>query len=129
MFLFFLVAMFVIVCFVGRDRIEFQVALNKAFYYSEHGEYELEVREYDKLIEQNPEIYELYVNKAIALANSNKINEAISVFKKAESLNSSDPELYYNIAHLYDIIKDDELYQFYIEKGKVLEFQQNVEEE
>ena len=123
-----LILILVTVCIVGREKIEFQLMLNRAFYYSEKGDYEAEIRGYDKLIKQEPEIYELYVNKAIALANNNNIYDALSTFQEAELLNNNDPELYYNMAHLYEIIKDDEMYQFYMQKGTALEFQQNVRE-
>ena len=37
-------------------------------------------------------------------------------------------EISYYMAHLYEIIENDELYQFYREKGMKLEFEQSVRE-
>ena len=113
----------------GKEEIEFHFSANKAFYYLENGEYILAAEEFDTLISMRPNIYELYINKAVALANSEKYEDALKTFLEAEKINNSDPELYYNLAHLYDITGNEELKQACIEKGTELLFVKNIGEE
>lgn len=70
----------------------------------EKGNKEEAVKEYNSMIEKEPDVYELYVNKAIILAEMNNYDGALAIFKEAETINSNDPELYYNMAHLYNLI-------------------------
>lgn len=116
-------------CFLGKDEIAFHFSLNKAFYYMEHYEYQQAVTEYTSLIKQKPEVYELYINKAVALANLEQYDDALKTFKQAENINSMDPELYYNLAHLYDIMGEKELEQECLDKGTELTFEANTKEE
>jgi len=116
-----LISLLGIVCFFERDELVFHFSLNKAYYYSEHEQYENAIREYDSLIEMKPDVYELYVNKAILLATHGEYDEALTVFGQAESLNNADPELYYNLAHLYELMGNEEMYQQFVDKGAQLE--------
>ena len=121
-----------ILCFFARDAISFQFSLNKAFYYSEHEEYEEyenAIAEYDSLIAQKPDLYELYVNKAIMQANAGRYDEAIATFSYAETLNDNDPELYYNMAYLYDMVGNTDMYEQCLNKGTALEFENSLKGE
>lgn len=113
------------VCFVARDKIAFQISLNRAYYYMENGNNEEAVKEYNSMIEKEPNVYELYVNKAIILAEMNDYDKALATFKEAEVINSNDPELYYNMAHLYNLIGNKTLEEECIEKAASLEFNTN----
>ena len=114
---------------LGKDEIAFHFSLNKASYYLENSDYVEAVDEFDALISQRPDMYELYINKAIALANLEKYEDALNTFRKAETINSTDPELYYNLAHLYDIMGEETLKQECIDKGTELTFEMNMREE
>lgn len=91
----------------------------------ENGNNEEAVKEYNSMIEKEPNVYELYVNKAIILAEMNDYDKALATFKEAEVINSNDPELYYNMAHLYNLIGNKTLEEECIEKAASLEFNTN----
>ena len=126
--IFLVLLVFILFCSVvlGKDKIMYQVALNKAFHYSEKGEYALEIAEYDKMIKLDPSIYEVYVNKAIAQANLHEYNSSLKTFKKALNLNSEDPELYFNLAHLYAKMGDNKKSEEALQKGTELDFQSEI---
>ena len=50
-------------------------------------------------------------------ANAGRYDEAIATFSYAETLNDNDPELYYNMAYLYDMV------------GNTLEFENSLKGE
>ena len=122
------VCIMALLCIYGYEDIKFEYILNKAEYYAENGEHKNALEEYDKLLEIQPEMYELYFNKAVILGEQGKIEEAYNTFLEAEKINNTDPDLYYNIAHLYQDV-DEEQYQKYLEKGMLVEFEQGVLEE
>ena len=109
-------------CFIARDKIVFQMSLNRAYYYIGKGNNEEAIKEYDLMLEKEPNIYELYVNKVIILAEMNDYDEALATFKEAEAINPNDPELYYNMAHLYNLIGNRTLEEKCVEKAASLDF-------
>lgn len=110
------------VCFGARDKIAFQISLNRAHYYMDKGNNEEALKEYNLMIQEEPEVYELYVNKAILLAEIGDYDMALATFKEAESINCNDPELYYNMAHLYNLLGDEKLEEECVNKAASLEF-------
>ena len=74
-------------------------------------------------------MYELYINKAIALANLGKYEEALKTFREAETINNTDADLYYNLAHLYDMMGDELSKQECLEKGTGLSFEIGLRKE
>lgn len=81
------------VSFSARDKIAFQISLNRAHYYMDKGNNEDALKEYNLMIEKEPEVYELYVNKAILLAEIGDYDMSLTTFKEAEGINCNDPEL------------------------------------
>lgn len=60
------------------------------------------------------------------MAKLEEYQDALTSLKKAESLNNKDPDLYYNLAHLYDIMGEKSLYEQSLERGTILEFEKNT---
>lgn len=109
------------VCFGARDKIAFQISLNRAHYYMEKGNNEEAIKEYNSMIEKEPNVYELYVNKAILLAEMCDYDMALATFKEAEAINCNDSELYYNMAHLYSLMGNKTLEEECVDKATSLE--------
>lgn len=95
----------------------------------ENTDYLQAANEFDFLISQEPNMYELYINKAVALANLEEFEEALRTFQEAETINNTDPELYYNLAHLYDIMGEEVLKQECLKKGTELAFEIDLRED
>ena len=108
-------------CFGARDKIVFQISLNRAHYYMENGNNEDAIKEYNSMIEKAPDVYELYVNKAILLAEMKDYDKALATFKEAEAINANDAELYYNMAHLYNLMGNRNLEEKCVDKAASLE--------
>ncbi|MBR3016197.1 MAG: tetratricopeptide repeat protein [Clostridia bacterium] len=67
--------------------------------------------------------------KAIMQANAGRYDEAIATFSYAETLNDNDPELYYNMAYLYDMVGNTDMYEQCLNKGTALEFENSLKGE
>lgn len=87
----------------------------------ENGDNEEAIQEYNSMIEREPNVYELYVNKAILLAEMSDYDMALATFKEAEAINSNDPQLYYNMAHLYNLMGNKTLEEC-VDKAASLDF-------
>ncbi len=111
---------------LSYNKIVFVFSLYKADYFLQQQDYSQALSEYNKLIESNPDVYELHFNKGIILAKLEEYQDALTSLKKAESLNNKDPDLYYNLAHLYDIMGEKSLYEQSLERGTILEFEKNT---
>lgn len=105
--------------------IAFTFYLNRAIYYSDNDDYSNSLEMYDKLINQQPELYELHFNKGVVLAKMGKSQDAIKELEYALSLKDDDSELYYNLSLLYEDIDNDKATQYY---NKAKELGINVEE-
>jgi len=78
----------------------------------------LAIEMFDKAIELNDSVFELYYDKAISLSNLSKYNEAIVSFDKVISINPSFPNTYfekgYSLFKLEDYNKAFESYKKYV---------------
>lgn len=118
--IFLIIILTIILGAVSYDSVVFNFRLNKAIYYSEKQNYEKSIQEYNKLLETNGQLYELYFNKAVVHAKNKDIQDAINTFSEAELINNQDCDLYYNLSFLYESI-DEQISKEYLDKAIYLE--------
>lgn len=67
-------------------------------YYAETGRLTHAIKFYQNTIEYNPNFYDGYLSLGNALANAQDFDGAYTIFEKALTINSTDPNLYYVLA-------------------------------
>ena len=96
----------------------------KFYYYNEMADYSMKdnnylmaIDYYNKMIDINDTIYEIYFNKGAALIKLKDYDNALKTFEQAKQLNSNDCELYYNCGLIYQAIGEVGMSNLMLEKS------------
>jgi tetratricopeptide (TPR) repeat protein len=95
----------------------------KFYYYNEMADYSMQnnnylkaIDYYNKIIDINDSIYEVYFNKGAALIKLRDYDNALKTFDEAKQLNSNDCELYYNLGLIYQLTNEMDMSNSMFEK-------------
>ncbi len=83
-----------------NPRLPFAYA-NRAFYYFQHGDYDLAKIDYDSAINLDQKNHTNYLNRGMCYEKMNNMQEALKDYHEATSLNPSDPKVWYNLGNVY----------------------------
>ena len=82
---------------------------NRGITYSQKGQYDLAISDFNKAMEMDPMLVEIYNNRGIAYSGKGQYDRAISDFNLALKMNSGLAKTYYNLGITYVMENEIEL--------------------
>ena len=78
---------------------------SRGIIFAEEGDYLNAIKDYDKALSLKQDYYDAHLNKAVALKNVSKLNEAIKYLEICIKLNPSDCKIYNNLGNIFNSLK------------------------
>ncbi len=89
---------------------------NRAYYYFQHGDFQLARIDYDTAIHMEPDNHSYYLNRGMCYEKMNNLEKACQDYNTASDLDASDPKVWYNLGNVF---YKQEKYQHAIESYSV----------
>ena len=78
---------------------------SRGIIFAEEGDYLNAIKDYDKALSLKQDYYDAHLNKAVALKNVSKLNEAIKYLEICIKLRPSDYKIYNNLGNIFNSLK------------------------
>ena len=78
---------------------------SRGIIFAEEGDYLNAIKDYDKALSLKQDYYDAHLNKAVALKNVSKLNEAIKYLEICIKLRPGDYKIYNNLGNIFNSLK------------------------